>query len=235
LRQALESQDFASLIRSDLGAIFYNRGNFTGAEREWLAALSYGPGNAFALDNMAILRHHQHRYAESLDYSWRALRGRPAYATAHINLAETLADMGRDAEADWQFRLATTLSPLSTKAHNKFGEFLIRTGRMEDARNEYERSVEADSTSNAYDQLGKIYLSWQDIPRAEQSFRHSLAVDAFNIDAHVGLGQVLESKGDSADALNEFEKGLEMDPSDKVAKAAALRLRGNISPKTLTQ
>jgi tetratricopeptide (TPR) repeat protein len=78
-------------------------------------------------------------------------------------------------------------------------------------------------------------LRWQDIPRAEQAFRRSLGVDVFDSDAHVGLGQVLESKGDQADALHEFEKGLEMDPSDKVAKAAALRLRGNISPKTVTQ
>jgi Tfp pilus assembly protein PilF len=234
-RQALESQGDASLIRSDLGAIFYNRDKFADAEREWQAALSYGPSNAFALDNMALLRHQQHRYVESLDYSWRALRWRPAYTMAHVNLAETLADTGRDAEADWQFRVATTLSPLSTKAHNKYGKFLFRAGRMEDARNEYERSVQADSTADAYDQLGKIYLRWQDIPRAEQAFRRSLGVDVFDSDAHVGLGQVLESKGDQADALHEFEKGLEMDPSDKVAKAAALRLRGNISPKTVTQ
>jgi tetratricopeptide (TPR) repeat protein len=233
-RQALESQGDASLVRSDLGAVFYNHGNLAGAEREWLAALSFGPSNVFALDNMALLRQQQHRYFESLDYSWRALRGRPAYTMAHVNLAETLAFMSRDAEADWQFRIATTLSPLSTRAHNGYGKFLFHEGRLEDARNEYERSAASDSTTDAYDQLGRIYLSWQDIPRAEQAFRHALRVDAFDIDAHIGLGQVLESTGHPLDALHEFEKGLEMDPSDPIAKAAALRLRGNISPNTIS-
>jgi Tfp pilus assembly protein PilF len=234
-RQALESQSDASLVRSDLGAVLYNHQKIDEAEREWLAALAYGPSNVFALDNLALLRQQQHRYAESLDYSRRALRWRPAYTMGHVNLAETLAMMGRDAEADWQFRIATTLTPLSTRAHNGYGKFLLQVGRMDDARNEYERSVAADSTTDAYNQLGKIYLSWQDTPRAEKAFRNALRVDAFNSDAHFGLGQVLEFTGHSADALREYEKGLEMDPSNDAGKAAAARLRKSIFPKTMTQ
>ena len=45
------------------------------------------------------------------------------------------------------------------------------------------------------------------------------------------MGQVLEATGHPADALREFEKGLEMDPSDAVAKAAAVRLRANAPRK----
>ena len=232
-RQALQSQGDASLVRSDLGSVFYNHGNLAEAEREWQEALSYGPTNVFAMDNMALLRQHQHRYLESLDYSWRALRGRPEYTMAHVNLAETLADLGRDAEAEWQFRIAISLTPLSTRAHNAYGKFLFQAGRLDDARTEYERSVSADATTDAYDQLGKIYLTWKDLPRAEQAFRHALDVDKFDIDAHVGLGQVLEATGHPADALLEFEKGLEMDPSDAVAKAAAVRLRSSASPKAV--
>ncbi len=104
------------------------------AEREWLAALSMEPSNVFALDNMALLRQREHRYAESLDYSWRALRVRPVYTVAHVDLAETLALMGRTAEAEWQFRVATALSPLSTRAQNSYGKFLLDAGRVEDAR-----------------------------------------------------------------------------------------------------
>ncbi|MBZ5662832.1 MAG: tetratricopeptide repeat protein [Acidobacteriia bacterium] len=234
-RQALQSQSDASLVRSDLGAVYYNHGNLAQAEREWQEALSNGPSNVFAIDNMALLRQQQHRYLESLDYSWRALRGRPAYTMAHVNLAETLAAVGRDAEAEWQFRISTTLTPLSTRAHNGYGKFLFQRGRLEDARNEYERSVEADSTTDAYNQLGKIYFTWKDLPRAERAYRHALGVDNFDIDAHVGMGQVLEATGHPAEALREFEKGLEMDPSDAVAKAAAVRLRANSSAKPITQ
>lgn len=231
--QAIQAQGDASLIHSNLGAIYLNRGDKDDAEREYLEALSVGATNVFALDNMAILRQQQHRYAESLDYSWRALRARPVFANGHVDLAETLALMGRKVEAEWQFRTAAAISPLSTRAHNSYGNFLFDSGRLEDARTEYERSVQVDPTLDAYGRLGDIYLTWQDYPRAEQAFRHALRVNPFDSHAHIGLGQVLEFTGHPGDALHEYESGLAMDPSDSVAKAGAVRIRGKAPSKDL--
>lgn len=234
-RQALEAQGDASLIRSNLGAVFFNRGDKAGAEREYLEAISSGATNVFALDNMAILRQQEHRYTESVDYSQRALRARPLYAIGHADLAETLALMGRNAEAEWQFRIAEAISPLSTRVHNSYGKFLFDAGRLGDARDEFVRSVEVDPTTDAYDHLGDIYITWRDTPRAEQAFRHALALNPFDSHAHIGLGQALEAGGYLKDALHEYESGLDMDPSDPVAKAAAIRLRGKDASKTLSQ
>ena len=186
-KQTLDTQEDASLIRSNLGAIYFDRGDAVNAEREWLAALTNGPNNVFLLGNLGMMRGRQHRYDESLDYYGRALRARPVYTLAHLNLATTLGDMGRDVEAEWHLRVATTISPLSTQAHNRYGKFLFDAGRLEDARTEYERSVRVDPTSDAYDHLGDIYVKWQDQPRAEQAFRDALAIDPFDSHAHFGL------------------------------------------------
>jgi Tfp pilus assembly protein PilF len=201
------------------------------AEHDWLAALALDPANAYALDDMALLRQRQERYLEAVDYSRRALRLLPAYTTAHLNLAETLAAMKRNTEAEWQFRVATALSPLSTHAHNDYGKFLLAQGRSEDARAEYERSAAADANAEAYDQLGDIYLSWQDYPRAESAFRHALAGNQFDTRAHFGLGRVLELTSRPTEALREYESGLAMDPTDADAKAATVRLRVSASPQ----
>ena len=179
------------------------------------------------------LRQRQNRYEESIDYSWRAIRARPEYTNAHIHLAETLVLTGRTAEAEWQFRIATALSPLSTRAHNSYGKFLFEAGRLEDARTEYERSVAADSSVEAYDRLGDIYLQWEDTPRAEQAFRHAIGLDPFDSHAHIGLGEALESAGHPGDALREYEAGLETNPLDPVAKAGVIRIRGNSPAKTI--
>jgi len=231
-RDVLRTQSDASLIRSALGVISFGEGDLAGAERAWLQALTDEPNNTFALENMALLRQRQHRYAESLDYSWHALRVRPVYTDAHVGLAQTLALLGRDSEAEWQFRIATTLSPLSTSAHNGYGQFLFDSGRIEDARAEFERSAAVDSTGEAYDRLGDIYLKWQDTPRAEQSFRRAVGVDPFDAHAHIGLGEVLESVGRPGDALHEYEAGLEVDPTDPIAKMAVVRISGNTPGKT---
>src|SRR5216684_2207388 len=106
--RTLEQGD-ASLIRTNLGAIYFNNGDLAGAEHEWLESLAAGPTNAFALDNLALLRQRQQRYAESLDYSRRALRARPNYMMGHLNLAGTLVRMDRVAEAEWQYRIATAI------------------------------------------------------------------------------------------------------------------------------
>jgi Tfp pilus assembly protein PilF len=231
-RGVIETQGDTSLIRSNLGSIAFDRGNAAMAEREWLDALAIGPTNVYALDSLALLRQTQHRYLEAVDYSERALRVRATFTVGHINLAETLAAMGRTAEADWQFRIATALSPLSPQAHNGFGKFLLAQGRSEDARAEYERSVDADFNTEAYDQLGDIYLDWQDFPRAEKAFRHALTGNAFDSHAHFGLGRVLEFTSRPTEALREYESGLAMDPSDAAAKAAANRLRVSASTQS---
>jgi tetratricopeptide (TPR) repeat protein len=112
---------------------------------------------------------------------------------------------------------------------------LYEAGRLEDARTEYERSVQADPTSDAYDRLGDIYLNWRDMPRAEQSFRHALHINPFDGHAHIGLGQVLEFAGHPGDALHEYESGLAMDPSDPIARAGVIRIRGKAPSKELPQ
>ena len=231
-RSVIETQGDMSLIRSNLGSIALDRGNLQLAERDWLDALATGPTNVHALDSMALLRQMQHRYFEAMDYSARALRTRPEDTYGRVTLAETLAAMGRAAEADWQFRIAAALSPLSTSAHNSYGKFLLAQGRLEDARAQYERSVDADFNADAYDQLGDIYLDWKDLPRAEKAFRHALTGNPFDSHAHFGLGRVLEFTSRPAEALREYESGLAMDPSDAVAKAAANRLRVSASPQT---
>lgn len=233
--QTVKEQPDATLMTSDLGAVYFNNGDLPRAEHEWLKALSTGSNNVFALDNLALLRQRQRRFDESLDYSGRALRIRPTYVAAHLNLAETLVQMGRLAEAEWQFRMATTLSPLSARAHNNYGKFLFDAGRLDQARTQYERSVAADDTTEAYDHLGDIYFRWQDFPRAEHAYRHGIALNPFDSHAHIGLGQVLESTGRTGDALREYQTGLETDPTDQIAKSAATRLRGNTPPKAVPQ
>jgi protein O-mannosyl-transferase len=233
-RQTLGSEPESSLMRTNLGAVYFNRGDQTRAEHEWLEALTAGPTNVFVLNDLGLLRARQHRYRESLDYFRRAIRARPVYAMAHLNLAETLAEMGRTQEADWQFRIATALSPLSTRALDSYGKFLVDSGRLQAARAEYERSVAVDPTAEAYDQLGDIYVAWQDSKRAERAFRRTLEMDPYDSEAHFQLGNILKSAGRPGEAMRQFELGIQTDPSNPEANAALKQLRANpTSPSQL--
>jgi tetratricopeptide (TPR) repeat protein len=104
---------------------------------------------------------------------------------------------------------------------------------LDDARIEFKRSVDADPTADAYNRLGDIYQVAQDGAREEQAYLRAIALDPFNSHAHFGLGHLLEAAGKPNDALREFESGLEMDPTDRMAKEATLRLRGGAPPQSL--
>ena len=231
-RRVIEVQGEVSLIRSDLGAISYRRGDFPDAERDWLAALSDNPSNPFALDNMGLLRRAQHRNLEAAVYSERALRARPMFTAAHVNLAQTLAAMERTAQADCEFRTAIGISPLSTIAHNTYGNFLLTEDRKTEALAEFQRSAEADSNVEANDHLGDLYSEARDLARAEESFRRAIADNPFDTHAHFGLGAILEVTGRRAESLREYDSGLAMDPLDTAAKAAVVRLHGSATAQT---
>ena len=230
--KTLEQGD-ASLIRNNLAAIYFNNGDLDRAEHEFLEALGAGPTNAFALDNLSLLRRRQQRYAESLEYSQRALRARPNYVMGHLNLAETLMRTDRPAEAEWHYRIAQAISPLSIRAHNNYGEFLFESERLQDAQIQYERSVSIDPSEEAYDRLGDIFQALNERPHAESAYRSAMALNVYDPHAHFGLAQVLEATGKPDDALHEFESGLQLDPSDLAARAAAIRLRGNAPPQAI--
>lgn len=224
-QRTLATQTDASLIRSNLGAIYHNRGDSARAETEYLEALAAGPSNVFVLNNLGLLRGQQRRYTEAMDYFERAIRARPVYMSAHLNSADLFSQLGRNAEAEWQYRIATALAPLSTRARNSYGKFLFDTARLDDARAEYERSLAADPTVDAFEHLGQIALARRDAALAEREFRAALELNPFDSDAHFGLGAALESGNRRKEALQEFKKGLEFDPSNAEAKAAVARLR----------
>ena len=226
----IRNQGDASLIRGNLGSVAYERGDAQLAEKDWLDALAAGPTNVHALDSMALIRRDQRRFAESVDYSTQALNIRPQDTFGHVNLGVTFAALGRASEAEQQFRTATALSPLSVNAHNTYGKFLLLQNRSEDARAEFETSVDADPNPEAYELLGEIYLTWQDLPRAERNFRGAISRDPSGSRAHVGLGRVLEFTGRTAEAMREYEVALAIDPSDAEAGAALNRLEGAVAP-----
>jgi Tfp pilus assembly protein PilF len=224
--RTLQTTPDSSLIRSNLGAVYFNRGDTTAAEREWIQALAAGPRNVFTLADFGLLRQRQGRYFESQDFFERTLRIRPDYMEAHLLYAEMLESIHRDVEANWQYRLAVTLDPYSSYAHTAYGQFLFKQDRLEDAKTQLEAAAGEDPVSDAYDGLGDIYLRWGQPAQAEQSFRLAVKYEPFDSHAHFALGAIEAADGRTRDALREYEAGIETDPSNADALSAIHKLQG---------
>ena len=222
--KTLQQQPDAQLIRTNLGAIYFDRGDLAAAEREWMASL--GPGRPYAstLNNLGLLRAKQERYDEAIVLFEQAMRERPKYMSPHKNLAKVYAEMGRDQDAEREYRLAVNLAPLSAGARNEFGQFLLSRGRLAEAREQFALSAQADPNSEAQVNLGSLLVLSGDLERARAAYRSAVALDPFDSRPRFGLAKLDEGAGRLADALSGYRAGLETDPGNAQAREAVLRL-----------
>ena len=224
-RRTLEEQPDAQLIRTDLGVVYWERGDEVSAEREWTAAL--GPGHPYAptLNNLGLIRSHQKRYAEAIALFQQAMALRPKYMDPYKNLANTYAEMGRIEDADREFRQAVALDPLSSDARNTYGHFLLDRGRTAEAEEQFRLSAEADPNAEAAENLGAILAGQSDTQRARVAFEAALALDPFDSRARFALAALDEQDQRYTEAMREYRAGLETDPQNASALEAVRRLQ----------
>lgn len=224
--RTLEQQPDAQIIRTNLGALYFDRGDLASAEREWTTSL--GPMRPYAstLTNLGLLRSRQQRYDEAIEYFQRAISERPKYMSPHKNLAKTYADMGRDQDAEREYRVAIDLAPLSSAARNDFAKYLLEHGRPVEAQEQYTISAQVDPNSEAQVNLGNFLASSGDVERARTAYTRAVAMDPFDSRARFGLARLDEAAGRLPEALSGYRAGLETDPGNAQARDAVLRLSG---------
>ena len=233
--RTLECAPDAYLIRTNLGKVYWDRGETRRAEQEWLEALRLGPANVATLNNLGVLRTRQKRYAEAIEFLQKAMAIKPTYAVAYISLGITYAEMGEREQAEAAYRRAIALAPLSSEAHSRLGKLLFDAGRLPEAEEQFLRGVEIEPSAEACDRLGDIYLRWGSADRAERAFARAAALDPFDSHAHFGLGALYAARGRSADAVREYEAGLQTDPANAEALAALRRLKAQAPSPALPQ
>jgi Flp pilus assembly protein TadD len=228
-RSALEAEPDAAGLRINLGAVYWNTGNRAAAEREWRRAQQLAPGSALVLNNLGLMYAGQKRYEEAVKCFQEAVRLRPNFADAHLNLGRLYAEMGMTVPAELQLRAAVALAPLNIQARNRLGELYIDEGRLAEAEEQFLRSVESEANVLSYDYLGDLYARSGRRSPAERAFKEALGMDGFDSRAHFGLAALCEAAGRSAEALREYQAGLQTDPANPKARAAVQKLRSHAS------
>ncbi len=230
-RRILDEQPDAQFIRTNLGVVYFDRGDTAGAEREWLRSLGPLPPYASTLNDMGLLRANQERYDEAITYYKQAIQVRPKYADPYKNLAITYAKIGRADDADREFREAITLAPLNSPVRNAYGHFLLDQLRSTDAQEQFAASAANDPNSDALGNLGDLLARDGDAEKARAAYQESIALNSFDNRSLVGLAQLDEQAGRTAAALQEYRASLDTDPNNAGALAAVQRL-SPVLPKT---
>ena len=112
-------------------------------------------------------------------------------------------------------------SSANGSAHHLLGFFAMMSGRLDDARLHFERTLALRPlTPQVHELLGVIALSQRDPPAALEQFRIERRLHGENAELEVRFGQAWAAIGESARARAAFRRALDLDPGNEEARAA---------------
>jgi Tfp pilus assembly protein PilF len=222
--RTLQTNPDAAVIRSNLGALYFDSEQFERALEEWQIALAQKPDNTVTMNALGIVYTRLGRYAEADAIFKRALAARPLWGDTHFNYGHLLQKTGHFPEALQEFKTAVELAPLSGAAHRWYGEALVENGQFDDAAVQLEQAVTLEDSLQSMQDLVNVYIRQDHFAQAEPLLRRIIVRFPFDSSAHLLLAKVLEGSGHRAEALREYQQVLSTDAANAEAKAAVQRL-----------
>ena len=143
------------------------------------------------------------RFHEILDYDFD-------YAPAYVGMGQSLLKMGRDSEAELEFRQALVFNPELWGAHNFLGIIFDRKRQHDMAIDHYQKALKArPGDSSLLNNLGMAYFLNNDYEQAAQMFQQVLRMGSKNTKIWNNLGLTYAKLGQFTEAYDAFQQGLD--------------------------
>ena len=169
----------------------------------------------------------QHKLWEASHELAEATKLNPSSVEAFLVYADVLDEQQRYSEALEAAKRSVINNENSSEAHERLGRAYLRSGAMEDALRQAQKSITIDPTNSmAHNLLGMVHKEkFNKIDLAEQEYRKSLELNPLNVRAMVNLGALLEKKNhDFAASEALYRQALQADSGDAPALLALGRV-----------
>jgi len=183
-----------------------------------LAAQGGDPGERRrqeALYSAALEHHRAGRLEEAIAGYREALAAGPAFAEAHVNIANALKMRDRHEEANAHYAEAYRIDPEFADALTNHGSVLREAGRLKEAIPLLERAAAKKPQSEyVHNNLGIAYFEAGRFAAAADCYRRALAIrPGFNL-ARNNLGNALAALDRKDEALQVFREVVAQSPGD---------------------
>lgn len=164
------------------------------------------------------------KFRETITVLQDYVRRRPDLASAHFRLAQMHTRVGEIAQAMASLETVIELAPNSPQASLLLAELQIRTGQADRAVGVLESVLQRQQTPAGFKLLGMAYMAGQNYARATPAFGQYQTLAPNDPEAPFRLGTSLASEGKVPQALDSFEKALELNPEYVEPLAAMARV-----------
>ena len=192
----------------------YESGRFADAAAALEALLREVPESFEVHELLGLVYSAQSQDAKATAHLEKAVHLKPDSASARMNLAINLVQLGKLQPAEGEFKKALELEPQNYDANHNLGELYVRAGKVAAATPYLQQAqrIKPDSYDNGYD-LALAYIVTARLADARQLLQ-TLLKQKDSAELHNLLGEVEEKDGKFVAAANEYELAAHLDPSE---------------------
>lgn len=215
-----------------LASIAVTYGNPQDARTYLSRAIEKDPESAYLCTKMALLLKSMKDYPGALKYALKCEDLEPENVRSKILLADLYALMGDDDIAIEQYGKALNLDPENERIRLLLTTVLIKKEQFSEALNQLEIIIERNpELVIAYYYRGRINLEKGHYPESEQAFLEALRLNETLEPALFDLGTLYQMTDRNADAVEIYEKLLELYPDNMGARQRLVDLYFKLGQK----
>jgi protein O-GlcNAc transferase len=211
LKQCVELKPDDAAAWKALGIAHAEVGDYESSEPAFRKACELAPSLPDACVYHGRALYLLNRFQPALDLLRRVAKEQPENAQVHRLTAMSLEALGKNGEAEEEFRTALRLdrgSPPNSDPAIDYGVFLFRRGRAEEALTPLETAVKHHPDSaRAHLELGCVLLALDRLSEAEPYLERSVALDPGSARAHLLLAKVYQRLGKTEAAAEQLRQG----------------------------
>lgn len=214
-----------------LGREHYDKREFDKAEHYLKQVLDRNAGFADVLNMMGVIHHDRGRFDEAQASFEEALAINPNYTEAALNLAVTYNDLGRYDEAKRIYQAALSrgaespgsLDPFIkgkiANLHAEVGQAYADAGLVGEAMHEFRKAILlCPQFADLRLRLANLYRQSGDLEAARFELQEAVKTRPQYLPARVALGVVLLAQSRTPEAIEQWQRVLEVDPENKSAQ-----------------
>jgi len=156
-------------------------------------------------------------WASGYDLWSHTLAVNPQNFIAEDNLGDSLLALGKPDEAFAHFQRAAEIVPRDPWSHANMGTYLQQHGQLRAAIAQYaitlNVSVDLPMRALVFTNLGAAFRDLGDYADARASYDQALAIGPNLASAYFGRGMLFEKQGQTQDAIRDFSKAVQIQPT----------------------
>lgn len=219
---------------------YFQNSYWQDTETLWKHATATTSNNYIATTNLAEALFQSGRFDEAIAECQKALKIKPDFAAAHVDLGAALVENQRGGdgarrqngavdEAIVHYRRALQIKPDFAQAHSNLGTALLLKGQVDEAIAHYQKALEIDPNfAEARYSLGNAFLTEGKYSESIADYEAAVRIRPDYFEAHYNLGRVLATIGKTGEALKELNEALRVDGNSAKVHCALGSLLGRM-------